>query len=157
MALVLSYKIVLSTTSKLLSSDHNETKHSPPPQRCRTNGGDDRLSNLPDEILCHILSFLPTKNAVATSILSSRYSSLWSYIPVLDFPYQRHLHSPQKFMEFVNKVLAGNRSPSINTFKLSFENCTNSKTNHSVHTQKSSSSTTPHFSAAFHQTIPLPI
>ncbi|KAK2972327.1 hypothetical protein RJ640_014385 [Escallonia rubra] len=112
---------VLSTTSKLLSSDHHETKH-PPLQRCRTNDGDDWLSNLPDEILCHILSFLPTKNAVATSILSSRYSSLWSCIPVLDFHYQPHLYSPQKFVEFVNKVLVGNRSPSINTLKLSFEN-----------------------------------
>ncbi|KAK2970486.1 hypothetical protein RJ640_023669 [Escallonia rubra] len=77
----------------------------PSPQRCRTNDGDDRLSNLPDEILCHILSFLPTKNVVATSILSSRYSSLWSCIPVLDFHYQPHLHSPQKFVEFVNKLV----------------------------------------------------
>ncbi|KAK3036338.1 hypothetical protein RJ639_031745 [Escallonia herrerae] len=96
----------------------------PPPQRRRTNGGDDRLSNLPDEILCHILSFLPTKNAVATSILSSRYLSLWSCIPVLDFHDQPHLHSPQKFVEFVDQVLAGNKSSSIDTFKLSFENCT---------------------------------
>ncbi|KAK2999737.1 hypothetical protein RJ639_023525 [Escallonia herrerae] len=96
-----------------------------PPQRCSTNGGGDRLSNLPHEILCHILSFLPTKNAVATSILSSRYSSLWSCIPVLDFHYQPHFHSPQKFVEFVNKVLTGNRSPSIDTFMLSFKNCTN--------------------------------
>ncbi|KAK3004073.1 hypothetical protein RJ639_019945 [Escallonia herrerae] len=95
-----------------------------PPQRCSTNDCNDRLSNLPDEILCHILSFLPTKNAVTTSILSSRYFSLWSCIPVLNFHYQPHLHSPQKFVEFVNKVLAGNRSPSINTFKLSFKNCT---------------------------------
>ncbi|KAK2969056.1 hypothetical protein RJ640_021095 [Escallonia rubra] len=119
--------LVLLTTSKSLSSDHHETKHPrrPPPQRCRTNDGDDWLSNLPDEILCHILSFLPTKNDVATSTLSSRYSSLWSCIPVLDFHYQPHLHSPQKFVEFVNKVLAGNRSPSIDRFKLSFENCTN--------------------------------
>ncbi|KAK3039805.1 hypothetical protein RJ639_027118 [Escallonia herrerae] len=88
------------------------------------NGGDDRLSNLPNEILCHILSFLPTKNVVATSILSSSYLSLWSCIPMLDFHYQPHLHSSQKFVEFVSKVLAGNRSPSIDTFKLSFKNCT---------------------------------
>ncbi|XP_057446563.1 FBD-associated F-box protein At3g52670-like [Lotus japonicus] len=48
---------------------------------------EDRLSILPDPILCHILSFLPTEVAIATSVLSKRWKPLWRSVPTLDFDY----------------------------------------------------------------------
>ncbi|MED6194960.1 hypothetical protein PIB30_033485 [Stylosanthes scabra] len=44
----------------------------------------DVISTLPDEILCHILSFLPTRTSMATSVLSCRWCYLWRTVQVLD-------------------------------------------------------------------------
>ncbi|XP_027076089.1 putative FBD-associated F-box protein At5g56440 [Coffea arabica] len=41
----------------------------------------DRISALPNDLLCHILSFLPTKKAAATSILSTRWRYLFTLLP----------------------------------------------------------------------------
>ncbi|XVE99511.1 hypothetical protein REPUB_Repub03eG0205200 [Reevesia pubescens] len=38
---------------------------------------DDIISSLHDDILCHIISFLPFKSAVETSFLSTRWKDLW--------------------------------------------------------------------------------
>ncbi|RZC76209.1 hypothetical protein C5167_000314 [Papaver somniferum] len=46
--------------------------------------GEDRISKLPDPLVRHMLSFLPTKCAVSTSILSKRWKNVWVSIPVLD-------------------------------------------------------------------------
>ena len=45
----------------------------------------DRIGNLPDAILSHILSFVTTKQAVRTSILSTRWRYLFALVPNLDF------------------------------------------------------------------------
>ncbi|CAI8591652.1 unnamed protein product [Vicia faba] len=45
---------------------------------------EDRVSELPDAILCHILSFLPTKLAVSTSILSKRWKPIWLSVTTFD-------------------------------------------------------------------------
>ncbi|XP_071720984.1 F-box/FBD/LRR-repeat protein At1g16930-like [Rutidosis leptorrhynchoides] len=84
----------------------------------------DRISCLPDDVICHILSFLPTKHAVATSILSSRWVNLWSFLPIIDLDDHLYLNPLKKesssvlFLDFVNRVLTLNQSQTIVKFRL---------------------------------------
>jgi hypothetical protein len=45
----------------------------------------DMISNLPEGVLLHILSFLPTKDVVRTSVLATKWRHLWTYLSVFDF------------------------------------------------------------------------
>jgi len=45
----------------------------------------DQLSDLSDELIIHILSFLTTKESYKTSVLSTRWESICTKIPNLDF------------------------------------------------------------------------
>ncbi|KAL4628450.1 hypothetical protein ACB092_05G239100 [Castanea dentata] len=76
------------------------------------------LRNLPEEILRYILSLLPTKDAIRTSVLCKRWEYLWTSIPNLNFsglkPDKR-----KQFMNFVERVLLLRDSSDIKTFTLS--------------------------------------
>ncbi|KAL7129562.1 hypothetical protein ABFS83_13G075600 [Erythranthe nasuta] len=72
----------------------------------------DRLSDLQDSVLTHILSFLPTNLSVRTSILGQRWRFLWAYVPNLEF-----LHEDQ---EIINRVMLLRRVQTLNTFRLHF-------------------------------------
>ncbi|CAN0896364.1 F-box/FBD/LRR-repeat protein At3g52680 [Linum grandiflorum] len=65
----------------------------------------DRLSNLPDSSLDHILSFLDTKSAVQTSVLSRQWKCTWKQVSVLRFD-SRYFLSYASFESYVNKVLS---------------------------------------------------
>uniref|UniRef100_A0A0E0BGF0 F-box domain-containing protein n=1 Tax=Oryza glumipatula TaxID=40148 RepID=A0A0E0BGF0_9ORYZ len=51
----------------------------PPAKRSKKDqaGGEDRIGALPDEILHHMLSFLPARDAVQTCVLAGRWRHLW--------------------------------------------------------------------------------
>jgi hypothetical protein len=46
-------------------------------------GGVDRLSRLPDKLLCDIVSRLPIKEAARTAVLSRRWSPIWRAAPLV--------------------------------------------------------------------------
>ena len=50
----------------------------------------DRISGLPDAVLCHILSYRPTKLA-ATSVLSTRWRYIFASVPNIDLQYRGSL------------------------------------------------------------------
>ncbi|CAL9224389.1 unnamed protein product [Arabidopsis halleri] len=90
----------------------------------------DHVSNLPDEVLCHILSFLTTKEAALTSVLCKRWRNLLAFVPNLDIDDSVFLHPEEgkegryeiqvSFMEFVDRVLALRGDSRIKKFSLKF-------------------------------------
>ncbi|CAN0879084.1 Putative F-box/FBD/LRR-repeat protein At3g49040 [Linum grandiflorum] len=55
------------------------------PRKKRRVGKIDRLSNLPEAVIHHILSFLDIRSAVQTSVLSRQWRCAWKHLSVLDF------------------------------------------------------------------------
>ncbi|ESQ47067.1 hypothetical protein EUTSA_v10028237mg, partial [Eutrema salsugineum] len=94
-----------------------------------------RLSDLPDDLLVKILSYLPTKVAVSTSVLSKRWQFLWMWLPNLEYSNSNDYSSrdyPESatlreifdrmrsttLREFVDKNLPLHRAPVIESLRL---------------------------------------
>ncbi|CAN6806429.1 unnamed protein product [Brassica oleracea] len=69
---------------------------------CRTE--EDRISLLPDHLLCQILSDVPTKTAVVTSVLSTRWRTIWLSTPVLDL-HNHDFPNSYAFASFISRFL----------------------------------------------------
>ncbi|KAL4273690.1 hypothetical protein GQ457_13G002430 [Hibiscus cannabinus] len=83
----------------------------------------DRLSDLPDSVLSHILSFLSTKEAVGTSILSSKWRYLFTLVPNLDFDLEAektksYTVGVDSCISFVEKMLFFHNMANIEKFRL---------------------------------------
>ncbi|TYG77835.1 hypothetical protein ES288_D02G007600v1 [Gossypium darwinii] len=83
---------------------------------------EDRISNFPDHIRCHILSFLPIKEAVRTSIISTKWRYLFASISTVVFDTyllcgltHRNVDS---FKNFVDRLLKFPGQLSLDCFRL---------------------------------------
>ncbi|KAL6650727.1 hypothetical protein ACP70R_009652 [Stipagrostis hirtigluma subsp. patula] len=68
-------------------------------------GGADPFGVLPDEVLQHLLSFLPSTDAVRTSVLASRWRHQWKSVPALRITDARRYTSASHLNRFVNRLL----------------------------------------------------
>ncbi|WVZ16004.1 hypothetical protein V8G54_013570 [Vigna mungo] len=68
----------------------------------------DLISSLPHEIICYVLSFLPSQQVFATSVLSKSWNLLWRSVPSLDFDTDiedfRHLNHQKIFNAVYSSV-----------------------------------------------------
>jgi hypothetical protein len=44
---------------------------------------EDRIGALPDDILCRVLSFLPSRQSVCTCVLARHWCNLWKSVPTV--------------------------------------------------------------------------
>lgn len=76
---------------------------------------EDRISDLPETLLLEILSSLPTKTVIATSVLSKRWQSLWKMVPKLEFESYGNIY---KFAEDVTRSLLSHKAPVLESLQL---------------------------------------
>ncbi|KAG2308364.1 hypothetical protein Bca52824_028112 [Brassica carinata] len=78
----------------------------------------DMISELPEALLLHILSYVPTKDVIATSVLSKRWRSLWKMVPKLEFK----SNVEQVSSEDVYRLLLLHKAPFLESLHLNIEN-----------------------------------
>ncbi|XP_061371780.1 F-box/LRR-repeat protein At4g14103-like isoform X1 [Gastrolobium bilobum] len=71
----------------------------------QSENNEDRLSDLPDCVLIHLMSFVPTKDAIRTCVLSRRWKNLWKQLPSLIL-HSSHFGLKALFYKFVPRVLS---------------------------------------------------
>ncbi|CAA7055349.1 unnamed protein product [Microthlaspi erraticum] len=74
---------------------------------------EDRISALPNDLLVHILLFVPTKDVVATMILSKRWQPIWTAVPRLEYNDIREINNAEKesVWFFLDKSLHLHKAP----------------------------------------------
>ncbi|TVU43231.1 hypothetical protein EJB05_09678 [Eragrostis curvula] len=65
----------------------------------------DRLSDLPDELLHHVMSFIKAWEVVRTCVLSRRWRYLWASAPCIDVRFRRFCEPVEDFAKFVYRLL----------------------------------------------------
>lgn len=104
----------------------------------RKTAGIDWISNLPDSVLAHILSFVSTEEAIHTCILSKRWKSVWASIPVMEFDFGKFLGDRKvltgkecmkkikeyevKYVRYVKGIMLNREALVLDKFKLHWFN-----------------------------------
>ncbi|KAJ4908169.1 F-box/FBD/LRR-repeat protein [Raphanus sativus] len=104
----------------LLYKYHKRSRVSSRSAREGVISGEDLISLLPDPLLCHILSFLTTEEAVWTSVLSSRWRHLWKWVPRLELD-SSDFTNDQVCVDFIDKFLAFQGKSYLREFKLTID------------------------------------
>ena len=77
--------------------------------------GGDRISALPDEPLQYVMSFLLSRDAVRTCVLSRRWRTLWKSVPALPIDDPESYHGATGSSLFVNELLRLRDPTPLNT------------------------------------------
>ena len=84
----------------------------------------DRISELPDEMMCLIISFLPTKSGARTTVLSQRWRPLWCSVPLKLKVDGSLAHGDEERLSAVSQILAAHPGPvrklTIRSFGVNF-------------------------------------
>ncbi|XP_010490726.1 PREDICTED: putative F-box/LRR-repeat protein At3g28410 [Camelina sativa] len=79
---------------------------------CRIQHGADFINSMPDDILQHILSFIPTDLAMRTCVLSRRWRHVWCETPSL------YIHEFRLKDGAINQTLTSYKAPNITSCDL---------------------------------------
>lgn len=86
---------------------------------------DDPLSKLPNSLIFVILSFLPMRDVVLTSLISKRWNNLWTTIPYLNIseciPLPDKYDKEKRVRNFVNRALMFWKGSKILKFSINIE------------------------------------
>ncbi|KAH7845150.1 hypothetical protein Vadar_026023 [Vaccinium darrowii] len=99
------------------------------PEKQNVSEGNDIISSLPVNVLHHILSFLSTKDAIQTSILSTKWEYLWTSIANIDLKEERYPSRKKEgwsFLDFVERVLSLHDASDIKSLSIESSELVNS-------------------------------